>query len=103
MNPGAAMKTRSKSTKALELLRTGQTTLAELKGIGSVELQAGVRAGRRLMEDGAHLSAAEILSCLALYDPYRPDVWLALEELFRRERQPELANLFARLAKAMAA
>jgi hypothetical protein len=38
---------------------------------------------------------------LALYDPYRPDVWRALEELCRRERSPQPAALYARLAVAM--
>jgi hypothetical protein len=54
------------------------------------------------MDAGEHRAAAEVLAGLALYDPYRPDVWRALEELFRRERLPEPANLFSNLARVMA-
>ncbi len=89
--------------KNMDRLQAGETTIAELKGIGEDEMAAGIRAGRLLIARGEHLAAAEVLSGLALYDPYRPDVWHALEELFRREQMPQQANLFASLARAMAA
>ncbi len=83
--------------------QTGRTTIAMLKDITPLQLQAGIDAGRRLTEQGQHEAAADVLGCLALYDPYRPEVWKALEELFRRERLPKQANVFASLARAMAA
>jgi hypothetical protein len=88
---------------SLHALQNGEITIAELRGITDEEMSAGVNAGRRLMDAGDHQAAAEVLAGLALYDPYRPDVWNALEELFRRERQPEPANLFSNLARVMAA
>jgi hypothetical protein len=84
-------------------LQNGEITIAELRGITDEEMSAGINAGRKLMDAGEHQAAAEVLAGLALYDPYRPDVWSALEELFRRERQPEPANLFSNLARVMAA
>jgi len=81
----------------------GPATIAQLKGITREQLQAGILAGRTLMERGEHEAAADVLGCLALYDPYQPEVWSTLEELFRRERRVRQANLFADLARAMAA
>jgi hypothetical protein len=54
------------------------------------------------MISGQHQAAAEGLAGLALYDPFRPSVWRALEELFRRACLPEQANLFSGLARVMA-
>lgn len=87
----------------IQALQNGEMTLSELRGITDDEMAAGINAGRKLMDAGEHQAAAEVLAGLALYDPYRPDVWIALEELFRRERQPEPANLFSSLARVMAA
>lgn len=87
----------------LQALQNGEVTIAELRGITDEEMQAGIRAGKKLMHSGDHVAAAEVLAGLALYDPFRPDVWHALEELFRREQLPEPANLFSSLARAMAA
>ena len=87
----------------IQALQNGEITFAELRGITDEEITAGIGAGRKLMDAGKHQAAAEVLAGLALYDPYRPDVWCALEELFRRERQPEPANLFSNLARVMAA
>ena len=92
-----------KGREIFQALQSGEVTIAELRGITEDELQAGIRAGRKLMYAGEHEAAAEVLAGLALYDPFRPDVWSALEELFRRERLPEPANLFSSLARAMAA
>jgi hypothetical protein len=92
-----------KNNAVLGALQTGETTLRELRGITDEEMAAAVRAGQTLTERGEHLAAAEILAGLALYDPFRPDVWLALEDLFRTERQPDKAKLFSDLARAMAA
>jgi hypothetical protein len=89
-------------THIREALRKGELTLGELKGITAEELAAGLRAGRRLMEAGEHRAAAEVLAGLALYDPYRPEVWRALEELLRRTRHPAQARLFGDLARVMA-
>jgi len=88
--------------QATKMLQDGQLTIRELRGITSEEMQAGVNAGRKLMEAGEHLAAAEILGGMALYDPFFADVWRALEELFRRERCPHQANLYADLARVMA-
>jgi hypothetical protein len=87
---------------SIHALQNGEITIAELRGITDEEMTAGVNVGRKLMDAGEHQAAAEVLAGLALYDPYRPDVWSALEELFRRERQPEPANLFSNLARVMA-
>jgi hypothetical protein len=87
---------------SFQALQSGEVTIAELRGITDEEMSAGVKAGLRLMDAGKHQAAAEVLVGLALYDPYRPDVWSALEELCRRERQPEPANLFSELARIMA-
>ncbi len=89
--------------KTIRALQSGEITVAELRGISDAEMKAGIEAGRKLMDAGEHQAAAEVLAGLALYDPYRPDVWSALEELFRRERQPGPANLFSSLSRAMAA
>jgi predicted Zn-dependent protease len=88
---------------SFQALQNGEVTIAELRGITDEEMAAGVNAGRKLMKAGEHQAAAEVLAGLALYDPFRPDVWSALEELCRRERQPEPANLFSNLARVMAA
>ena len=95
------MQTRAKSN--LEKIHSGEVTIAELKGITEAEMRAGVGAGLKLIERGEDEAAAEVLSGLALYDPYRRDVWEALEQLFRRQMQPEPAALFGRIARAMAA
>lgn len=87
---------------SIHALQSGEITIAELRGITDEEMVTGVNAGRKLMEAGEHQAAAEVLAGLALYDPYRPDVWSALEELFRRELQLEPANLFSNLARVMA-
>ena len=89
--------------ETINRLQTGEITLAELKGIGEEEMRAGLRAGRRLMEAGEEQAAAEVLGGLALYDPYRPEIWQSLGELFQRMRQPEPARLYRSLARAMAA
>ena len=88
---------------SIHALQNGEITIAELRGITGEEMAAGVNAGRKLMNAGEHQAAAEVLAGLALYDPFRPDVWSALEELFRRECLPEPANLFSSLARVMAA
>lgn len=88
--------------ETIQALQSGEITFAELRGITDEEMDAGISAGRKLMVAGEHQAAAEVLAGLALYDPYRPDVWRALEELFRRERLPEPANLFSNLARVMA-
>ncbi len=84
-------------------VRAGEVTLRELKGISQAEFEAGVRVGRRLLARGESRAALEVLSGLALYDPYQPSVWQAIEEAFRQRRQPRPAQLFGRLARAMAA
>ena len=89
--------------KHVQALQNGEVTIAELRGITSEEMEAGISAGRKLMDSGEYQAAAEVLAGLALYDPFRPDVWSALEELFRRECLPEPANLFSSLARVMAA
>ena len=100
----AKLKTLSPvAIRNLEMLRQGETTIAEMKGIGDEEMQAGVRAGRSLMEAGENQGAAEVLGGLALYDPYRSDVWQALSELFQRMQQPRQARLFESLARSMVA
>lgn len=81
----------------------GEVTLRELKGIGLEEFEAGVRAGLRLLARGESQAALEVLSGLALYDPYQPSVWRAIEQAFRERREPRPAALFGRLARAMAA
>lgn len=91
-----------KPQTVLEALQSGVITIREWRGVTNEEMTAGVSAGRKLIARGEHQAAAEILSGLALYDPYRPDVWLALEELFRRARHPTQAKLFADLARVMA-
>ena len=90
-------------TETLRRIRSGETTLRELRGISPDEYGAGIAAGRKLLDAGETGAAAEVLAGLALYDPYSPDVWRALEELFRREGCPELANLFGHLTRVMAA
>ncbi|MBN2498012.1 MAG: hypothetical protein JXR96_25695 [Deltaproteobacteria bacterium] len=92
----------TQANELVAMLQRGEITLRELKGITEEEMAAGVAAGREIMARGAHQAAAEVLSCLALYDPYRPDVWQALAELMQRERSPDQARLFAGLARAMA-
>jgi hypothetical protein len=87
----------------LTRINRGEVTIAELKGITDAEMAAGVEASRRLMQSGQLQAATEVLAGLALYDPFRADVWLALEELFRGQSQPDLATLFSGLARAMVA
>ena len=78
-------------------------TIRELRGITDEEFMAAVSAGRKLAAAGEHQAAAEVLAGLALYDPFEPEVWRAIEDLFRRQSQPGPANLFASLSRAMAA
>jgi hypothetical protein len=87
--------------KLLDKLRCGDVTLRELRGISAEEMGAGVSAARKLMEEGEHQSAAEVLSGLALYDPFYPEVWRGLEELFRRQSCPQVANLFSEITRIM--
>jgi hypothetical protein len=91
------------SNETIQALQNGGITFAELRGITDEEMAAGVNVGRKLINAGEHQAAAEVLAGLALYDPYRPDVWSALEELFRREQLPGPANLFSELARIMVA
>jgi hypothetical protein len=88
--------------KHVQALQNGEVTIAELRGITNEEMEAGISAGRKLMDSGEYQAAAEVLAGLALYDPFRPGVWRALEDLFRRRRLPEQANLFSDLARIMA-
>ena len=98
----AKLKTLSPvALRNLDMLQKGEATIAEMKGIGEEEMRAGMQAGRRLMEAGENEAAAEVLAGLALYDPYRADVWQALGELFQRLRQPRQARLFESLARSM--
>jgi hypothetical protein len=101
------MRKDSKHAEAARALRqrleSGETTLRELKGIRLEEFEAGVRAGRRLLARGEIQAALEVLAGLALYDPYQPSVWRAIEEAFRQRREPRPAEVFGRLARAMAA
>jgi len=90
-----------KTQATLDAIRNGEVTIRELKGITDEEMEAAVMAGRSLMTAGQHQAAAEVLAGLALYDPFRPSVWRALEELSRRGCCPEQANLFSGLARAM--
>ena len=89
------------STNTLNALRSGEITIRELRGITEDEMEVAIRAARALMRKGHDRAAAEVLAGLALYDPYLPGVWSALEELFRRACRPQQANLFAKLARAM--
>jgi hypothetical protein len=88
---------------SLEAIQSGLTTLRELRGITDEEMRAGVDAGRSLMEAGETEGAAEVLFGLATWDPFFPEVWRALEELFRRNFFPKQANFFADLARVMSA
>ncbi|HOX43953.1 MAG TPA: hypothetical protein PK668_10145 [Myxococcota bacterium] len=101
------MRRENKRAEAVRALRrrveSGETTLRELKGIGLEEFEAGVRAGRKLLGRGETQAALEVLAGLALYDPYQPSVWRAIEEAFRQRREPRPAEVFGRLARAMAA
>ncbi|MBW2701400.1 MAG: hypothetical protein JRF33_11340 [Deltaproteobacteria bacterium] len=98
----AKLKTLSPvALRNLEMLQKGEATLAEMKGINDEEMRAGMQAGQRLMEAGEYEAAAEVFAGLALYDPYRSDVWQALGELFQRLRQPSQARLFESLARSM--
>lgn len=90
-----------KKMEAYRLLQRGEITIRQLKGISDEEMTAGVRASRRLLAAGENQAAAEVLAGLALYDPYRADVWSSMEELCRRERLPQMANLCAGLARAV--
>jgi hypothetical protein len=92
-----------KKNEIMEAIQSGQITIREMKGITSNEMKAAIKAGRTLMQAGEHQAAAEVLSGLALYDPFLPDVWLALEELFRRDSRAQQANLFGDIARTMAA
>jgi len=87
---------------ATKNLLDGETTIRELKGISEDEMLTAVGAGQRLIEAGEYKAATEVLAGLALYDPFCPAVWRSLEDLFRRNRQPQQANFFADLARAMA-
>jgi hypothetical protein len=78
-------------------------TIRELRGITTEEFQAAIGAGRKLAAAGEYRAAAEVLAGLALYDPFEPEVWRAIEDLFRRQSQPGPASLFASLSRAMAA
>lgn len=86
----------------IQALQNGEVTIAELRGITSEEMEAGVSAGRKLVDAGEYQMAAEVLAGLALYDPFRPSVWRALEDLFRKKCLIEQANLFSDLARIMA-
>jgi hypothetical protein len=85
-----------------DAIQEGEITIKELRGITDEEMAAGIAAGRKLMESGEHEGAGEILAGMALYDPYSPEVWQALEELARRNCRLEQANFFADIAKIMA-
>lgn len=87
--------------KVYQLLQSGAVTIRELKGITDAEMESGLAASRRLLRAGQTDAAAEVLSGLALYDPYCPGVWKAMEELCRSERLPRIANLCADLARAV--
>ena len=86
----------------IQALQSGEVTIAELRGITNEEMEAGISAGRKLVDAGEYQVAAEVLAGLALYDPFRPGVWRALEDLFRRKCLPEQASLFSDLARIMA-
>jgi len=86
---------------AYQLLQSGAVTIRELKGITDDEMEAGLAASRRLLRAGHTEAAAEVLSGLALYDPYYPGVWKAMEDLCRSEQLPRIANLCADLARAV--
>ncbi len=87
----------------LRALRAGRATLAEIRGLSDEALAAGVRLGEKLAARGELDAAAELLAGMALYDPYRPDVWQALAGLCRCGRDPGQAALYDSLARAMAA
>lgn len=84
-----------------KLLQSGAVTIRELKGITEEEMETGLAASRRLLRAGQTDAAAEVLSGLALYDPYYPGVWKAMEDMCRREQLPRIANLCADLARAV--
>ncbi|MBW1808102.1 MAG: hypothetical protein JRJ19_03120 [Deltaproteobacteria bacterium] len=92
-----------KKHEVLEAFQSGEVSIREMKGITTNEMKAAIKAGRTLMQAGEYQAAAEVLSGLALYDPFLPDVWLAIEELFRRESRPQQAALFGDIARIMAA
>lgn len=90
---------RATTTKAVPI----PATIRELKGISEDEFAAALSAAQKLLDGGAEQAAVEVLAGLVLYDPYCPELWRVVEQLFRRRGELEAANIFAGLARAMAA
>jgi hypothetical protein len=90
-----------KAQALMASVRAG-VTLRELRGITEEEMGAALSAARKLIRAGAAQAAAEVLAGLALHDPYRPEVWRCLQELFAGLGQAEPARLFSDLARVMA-
>ncbi|RLB59696.1 MAG: hypothetical protein DRI34_01110 [Deltaproteobacteria bacterium] len=78
-------------------------TIRELRGINDDEFAAALSAAQKLLDGGAEEAAVDVLAGLAMYDPFCPEVWRLVEQLCRRRGEPEAANLFAGLSRAMAA
>lgn len=78
-------------------------TIRELRGIDEEEFSAAISAAQKLLDGGAEREAIDVLAGLAMYDPFCPDVWRLVEQVCRRRGEPEAANVFAGLARAMAA
>jgi len=85
----------------VEAIQKGELTIRELRGITEQEMLSALHMGKKIMQAGDPIGAAQVFAGLALYDPFFAEVWQALEELFRGWGCNEQANWFARLAQIM--
>ncbi|RME20943.1 MAG: hypothetical protein D6806_15535 [Deltaproteobacteria bacterium] len=81
----------------------GPVTIRKLRGITDEEFAAALSAADKLIDGGCNEEAVDVLSGLALYDPFCPEVWTRIERFCRLHGDLEAAGLFASLARSLAA